>query len=45
MSVFRGLRAISFDGPVTAMPGSLPGGPTPEDQARIYYDTLEPLVA
>ena len=44
MSVFRGLRAIGFDGPVTVMPGSLPGGPNPEDQARIYYDTLEPLV-
>ena len=43
MSVFAGLRAIGFDGPVTAMPGALPGGPTPEDQARIYYDTLEPL--
>lgn len=43
-SVFRGLRAIGFEGPVTAMPGALPGGPNPEDQARIYYDTLEPLV-
>ncbi|MBM3499124.1 MAG: sugar phosphate isomerase/epimerase [Armatimonadetes bacterium] len=44
LSVFRGLRAIGFDGPVTAMPGALPGGPSPEDQARIYFDTLEPLV-
>jgi len=44
MSVFSGLRAIGFDGPVTCMPGSLPGGPSPEDQARIYFDTLEPLV-
>jgi len=43
-SVFRGLRAIGFDGPVTVMSGALPGGPNPEDQARIYYDTLEPLV-
>jgi len=43
-SVFRGLRAIGFDGPVTAMPGALPDGPGPEDQARIYFDTLEPLV-
>ena len=45
MSVFRGLRGIGFDGPVTAMPGALPAGPSPEDQARIYHDTLEPLVA
>jgi sugar phosphate isomerase/epimerase len=43
-SVFRGLRAIGFDGPVTVMPGALAGGPSPEDLARIYYDTLEPLV-
>ncbi|HJN15645.1 MAG TPA: sugar phosphate isomerase/epimerase [Armatimonadota bacterium] len=44
LSVFEGLREIGFDGPVTVMPGSLQGGPTPEDQARVYYDTLEPLV-
>jgi sugar phosphate isomerase/epimerase len=44
-SVFRGLRATGFEGPVTCMPGALPGGPGPEDQARIYHDTLEPLVA
>jgi sugar phosphate isomerase/epimerase len=43
-SVFGGLRAIGFDGPVTVMPGALPGGPSPKDQARVYYDTLEPLV-
>lgn len=44
LSVFRGLRAIGFDGPVTCMPGSLHAGPSPDDQARIYFDTLEPLV-
>jgi len=44
LSVFRGLRAIGFEGPVTVMPGALPGGPDPKDQARIYHDTLEPLV-
>jgi sugar phosphate isomerase/epimerase len=44
-SVFRGLRAIGFDGPVTCMPGALAGGPSPEGQARIYFDTLEPLVS
>ncbi|MGQ9732182.1 MAG: sugar phosphate isomerase/epimerase family protein [Candidatus Zipacnadales bacterium] len=45
LSIFRGLRSIGFQGPVTVMPGALPGGPTPEDQARIYFDTLEPLVS
>jgi sugar phosphate isomerase/epimerase len=43
-SVFRGLRTIGFDGPVTCMPGTLAGGPSPEGQARIYFDTLEPLM-
>ena len=57
VSVFRGLKAIGFDGPVTCMPGSLIGGPSPEDQARMglspgllrlaigYTDSLESRVA